>query len=125
MSGEREEERPRAVHQGHSDKAYLTTKRGKKSQANKDGEKISPALTGLSSLLHDGEAFIYYFKEVEKIITTVIPHLMCPKPPITPWPAALSAEYRETRLSVCCHAKISPPRRGSAEVLITYKSEIF
>lgn len=50
---------------------------------------MSPALTDLSSLLHDGEAFIYCFKEVEKIITAVIPHLTCPKPPITPWPAAL------------------------------------
>lgn len=49
-------------------------------------------MTDLSSLLHDGEAFIYYFKEVEKIITTVIPHLMCPEPPITPRPAAVSAE---------------------------------
>lgn len=69
--------------------------RGERSKANRDRVKISPALTDLSSLLHDGEAFIYYFKEVEKIITTVIPHLMCPKPPITPWPAALCWIYRE------------------------------
>jgi len=52
-------------------------------------------LTDLSSLLHDGEAFICSFKEVEEIITIVIPHLMCPKPPITPWPAALCAEQRD------------------------------
>lgn len=95
MSGKREEERACTIHQRHSDKAYLTTKRGERSKANRDRVKISPALTDLSSLLHDGEAFIYYFKEVEKIITTVIPHLMCPKPPITPWPAALCWIYIE------------------------------
>lgn len=84
-------------------------KRGgrERSQANKDRVKISPALTDLSSLLHDGKAFIYYFKEVEKIITTVIPHLMCPKPPITPWPTALSLWIqRGEGLSVCSSAKI-------------------
>lgn len=67
--------------------------------------KISPALTDLSRLLHDGEAFIYYFKEVEKIITTVIPHLMCPEPPITLWPAAVWAEYRKWELSSSCSKK--------------------
>lgn len=36
-----------------------------------------------SSPLHDGRAFIYYFKEVEKIITAVILHLMSSEVPIT------------------------------------------
>lgn len=36
-----------------------------------------------SSPLHDGRAFIYYFKEVEKIITAVILHLMSSEMPIT------------------------------------------
>lgn len=36
-----------------------------------------------SSPLPDGRAFIYYFKEVEKIITAVILHLMSSEMPIT------------------------------------------
>lgn len=63
-------------HLQHPHKAYLTTKEARKQPQNKDGLNISVALTDLSSQLLDGEPFICYFKEAEKIITTVSPHLM-------------------------------------------------
>lgn len=39
---------------------------------------MSPVLTGLSSPLRVAQALIIYFKEAEKIITAVIPHLGAP-----------------------------------------------
>lgn len=85
---------------------YLTTKYRKKGAWQiRTGQKISPALTDLSSLLHDGEAFIYYFKEVEKIITAVIAPSHVPL--ATYYPVACgnrSRTHRETRLSLWRHS---------------------
>lgn len=89
MSGKREEERPPCYSSGACRQSVFNHKRGERgSRQIRTGQKCSPALTDLSSLLHDGEAFIYYFKEVEKIITTVIPPSDVPQ--ATYYPVACS-----------------------------------